>query len=310
MKIGFRKKGQTTRAEELRRKREKAAPRDLRWRSRPPAAHPAAPLPTWEIRPRGGAARVQRMYNIPLADPGVEVQLPVLTFSFAPRTLAVILAGLACAGVLFLLTSPMFELTVPHVDGIQSLSSDSIVAASGLQGSNLFLISPAAAENEILKKIPAVRRVRVDVDFDGKVTVTVQEREPILLWVQGSSSYWVDSEGVFFPVLGERADLVRLEVPKHGPEIAFDAEPDMDPSVIVHALELTVALPSGTPLIYDTEHGLGMVDPGGWTVYFGDSGRIEEKLDVYRRLMDSLERRGIRPGMVSVENLRQPFYRR
>jgi hypothetical protein len=310
MAIGIRKQEKTTRAEQLRGKREKPAPRSLNWNSRAPAARPAAPQPVWEIRPRGPAAHVQRMYNLPLADPGVEVQLPVLTLSFSPRGLATILSGLACAGLLFLLTAPMFRVETPVVRGLQYLSADSILTASDLPGSNRFLISPAFVESEIVRKIPAVHSASVNVDFDGTVTVTVQEREPILLWVQEKKSYWVDAEGVFFPALADRSDLVRLEVRETGLPITFDAEADIDPLVVVHALELTVALPSGTQLIYDAGHGLGMMDPGGWMVYFGNSGMIDQKLDVYRRLMDFLSGKGIRPGMVSVENLRQPFYRR
>ncbi len=310
MAIGIQKQEKNTRAEQLRRKREKPAPRSLNWSSRAAAARPAAPQPAWEIRPRGPAARVQRMYNLPLAEPGVEVQLPVLTLSFSPRGLATILSGLACAGLLFLLTAPMFRVEAPTVRGLQYLSADSILTASDLPGSNRFLISPSVVESEIVRKIPAVHSATVAVDFDGTVTVTVREREPILLWVQESNSYWVDAEGVFFPALADRSDLVRLEVRETGLPITFDDKADIDPAVVVHALELTVALPSGTQLIYDAGHGLGMMDPGGWMVYFGNSGMINQKLDVYRRLMDSLGGRGIRPGMVSVENLRQPFYRR
>jgi hypothetical protein len=310
MAIGIRKQEKISRAEQLRRKREKPAPRSLNWNSHAAAARPAAPQPAWEIRPRGPAARVQRMYNIPLAEPGVEVQLPVLTLSFSPRGLATILSGLACAGLLFLLTAPMFRVEAPVVRGLQYLSADSILTASDLPGSNMFLISPGFVESEIVRKIPAVYSASVAVDVDGAVMVTIREREPILLWVQESNSYWVDAGGVFFPALAERSDLVRVEVRETGLPIAFDDKPDIDPAVVVHALELTVALPSGTQLIYDTGHGLGMMDPGGWMVYFGNSGMIDQKLDVYRRLMDSLGGKGIRPGMVSVENLRQPFYRR
>jgi hypothetical protein len=310
MAIETRKQEKNTRAEQLRRKRERPAPRSLNWNPHAAAARPAAPQPARETRPRGGTAKVQRMYNIHLAEPGVEVQLPVLTLSFSPRSLATMLSGLACAGLLFLLTAPMFQVQAPFVLGLQNLPADGVIAASGLPGSNLFLISPAFVESEIIRKIPAVRNAAVSVALDGTVTVTVQEREPILLWVQETSSFWVDAEGVFFPVLTERSDLVRLEVRENGLSIAFDGEADVDPAVVVHALELTVALPSGTQLIYDTGHGLGMMDPGGWMVYFGNSGTINQKLDVYRRLMDSLTGRGIRPGMVSVENLRQPFYRR
>jgi hypothetical protein len=309
MAIAIRKGTHATRADQLRRKREKSA-RPMHWSSRPVAARPAAPQPVWEIRSRGPAARVHRMYNIPLAEPGVEVQLPVLTFSFAPRTLAVLLAGLACAGLIFLLTASSFRVGALQVQGLHHLSADSVVNASGLLGSNLFLVSPSDAASEVERKIPAVRKADVSVDFNGEVTIVIREREPILLWVQENETYWVDTEGVFFPVLADRTDLVRLEVREEGPRIAFDGAADIDPDVVLHALELTVALPSGTQLIYDADHGLGMMDPGGWMVYFGESGQVEQRLDVYRRLMESLTARGIRPEMVSVENLRQPFYRR
>jgi hypothetical protein len=310
MAIAIRKKENLTRSEHLRRKREKPAAHSLNWSSRAAAPRPAAPQPTWEIHPRGAAAKAQRMYSIPLEDRGVEIQLPVLTLSFSPRSLAMILSGLACAGLVFALSAPMFQVGSPQIRGLQSLTPDSVLAASGLPGSNLFLLAPAAVESRIESKIPAIRSASVSVDLDGNVTVNVQEREPILLWVQENSSYWVDAEGVFFPALAARDDLIRLEVREAGLEIAFDDAADISPDVVVNALELTVALPSGTQLIFDASHGLGMMDPGGWMVYFGTSGKIDQKLDVYRRLMDSLGARGIRPGMVSLENLGQPFYRR
>src|SRR4030042_1325271 len=161
MAIGIRKQEKNTRAQQLRRKREKPAPRSLNWNSRAAAAHPAAPQPAWEIRPRNGAARVQRMYNIPLAGPAAGAQLPVLTLSFSPRGLATILSGLACAGLLFLLAAPMFRAEAPMVLGLQHLTADSILTASDLTGANLFLISPAFVEGEILRKIPAVRSATV-----------------------------------------------------------------------------------------------------------------------------------------------------
>lgn len=250
------------------------------------------------------------MYSIALEQPGVEVQLPVLTLSFSPRALAAVLAGLACAGLLFALSSPLFRAGAPRIDGLQHLNPDGIAAAADLQGGSLFLISPAEVAERILAKVPALRSVAVTVDPVGEVVLTVREREPILLWVQEDGSYWVDAEGVFFPVLADRGDLIRLEVREKGPAIAFDGEPDIDPALIVRALELTVALPSGTQLVYDGRHGLGMMDPGGWMVYFGTTGGVEQKLDVYRRLMESLGARGIRPSMVSVERLGRPYYRR
>jgi len=298
-----------SRAELLRRKREKPV-RNLAWHSRPAAPHAVAQRPAWDVRPRGAATRVHRMVSIPLADRGVEVQFPTLTVSFSPRSLAILVAGLACAGLVFLLTGTMFRARVPQIDGLQYLSADAVAEAARLEGSNLFLISPAAVEEQILSHIPSVRGVQVSVDFSGDVRVNVRERDPILLWTQNGESYWVDAEGVFFPALAERTDLVSVEVHDKGPQITFDRSADVDPDVVIQALELTLALPTGTRILYDAQHGLGMADIDGWTAYFGTSGQIDLKMDLYRRMVSALSAEGIRPNFVSVENLHQPFYRR
>jgi hypothetical protein len=300
---------QMSRADQLRKRKAKTT-RDLNWHSRTAAPRPVAPRPVWDVRPRGAVARVHRMYSIPLEDRGVEVQLPALVVSFSPRSLAILVAGIACAGLLFMLTGPMFRTEAPQITGLHYLSADSVAQASRMEGSNLFLISPAGVQDEILRRIPSIRNVDVSMDLSGELRVDVKEREPILLWTQKGESYWVDAEGMFFPVLADRGDLVRVDVQAHGPQIAFDRTADIDPEVVIQALELTVALPSGTRILYDVQQGLGMTDSDGWTVYFGTSGQIDQKLAVYRRLVDALAARGIHPSFISVENLRQPFYRR
>jgi hypothetical protein len=305
----MRKQETTSRAELLRRKRDKT-PRNLNWHSRTAAPRPVAPRAVWDVQPRGEAARVHRMYSIPLAERGVEVQVPVLTVSFSPRSLAILVAGVACAGLLFMLTGPMVRAGAPQIEGMKNLSADAVAEAAHLEGSNLFLISPAGVEQDILRRIPSIRSVRLSVGFSGAVRVEVREREPILLWTQSGENYWVDSDGVFFPALADRGDLVRVEVQDKGPQIAFDRAADIDPDVVIQALELTLVLPSGTRLLYDQQHGLGMADIDGWTAYFGTSGQIDLKMDLYRRTVSALSAEGIRPVFVSVENLRQPFYRR
>ncbi len=156
--MAMRKQETTTRADLLRRKREKT-PRNLNWRSRPAERRPVPPQPVWNIQPRGAAPRVHRVYSIALESPGVEVQLPALAVSFSPRSLAILVAGLACAGLLFMLTGPMFRAEEPQIVGLQNISADAVNAAAGLGGSNLFLISPSAVEQQILAKIPAIRSV-------------------------------------------------------------------------------------------------------------------------------------------------------
>lgn len=233
-----------------------------------------------------------------------------MTVSFSPRALAGILAGIASVALFFLLTSPTFLVSVLEVRGLGYLSADAVAGAANVEGTNFFMLSPVEVEQGILRRIPSVREANVSVDITGKVTVEVFERAPVLLWVQDGKSYWVDSAGVIFPVMMETPGLVQVDVIAGGPVISFDGLAGIDPDQVVQALEIRLAFPDGIEIIFDGRHGLGIIDANGWTVYFGFSGPIREKIDCYLRLADDLNARGIRPSLISVENLQHPYYHR
>ncbi len=302
MTILARRKESLTRTEMLRRRRGQSTAM--------PRLHApiAKPRTVWEPRARSTAARAHR--HIRLEEPGVEVQLPAISLSFTPRGLAMILAAVSAGALLFLLTAPTFLAGAPVVEGSQYVPADAVVNAADVEGMNFLLISPAEVREEILRRIPGVRDVSVLVEPSGAVRLALAERAPILLWAQNGEEYWVDADGVVYPVTGAVKGLVRVEVRDQGPAIGLDGESDVDPAVVINALEMAVSLPEGSRIVYDMRHGLGMLDAGGVAVYFGTSGQIEQKMEIYRRLAQRFVVTGVRPSLVDVADIWQPFYLR
>jgi cell division septal protein FtsQ len=301
------RKEPTRRADQLRRRRTADEPqaRTLNWQ-----AGPVATRTSWEPRARRSEPRAYRMHNIPLSERGVEVQVPAISLSFSPRAGAVTIAAAMGFALLFLLTTRMFEAGTPVVQGVNYLSAESVADASGVDGVNLFLISADEINRTLPQHMPGVKQADLSVSWDGTVTIDIQERAPILMWEQGGSQYWVDAEGVIFPAQRPLDGLVSVRVPDHGPTLTMDGKPNILPEVVASALELTVALPAGSSIVYDSQNGLGMQDANGWPAYFGDSGNIPAKLAVYSGLVNNLMSRGIRPVYVNISDVRQPYYRR
>ena len=54
-------------------------------------------------------------------------------------------------------------------------------------------------------ELPEITSAQVDVYLPNVVYVTVVERQPVLLWQQGSEYTWVDASGVAFRPRGEAA---------------------------------------------------------------------------------------------------------
>lgn len=291
-----------SRADQVRRQRAAKA--------RPLVLPSSAPLPrrVWEPKRRKAAPRARRRYDITVGQPNIEVLIPSIPISFSARSLAVLLAMGLGALLLFLLTASSFQTGIPQVRGNTFVPSEVIASASTLQGRNVFLLSPSKVAAQLVLSQPGLKNAAISVLWPNRVQVTVQERAPILDWMQGGQEYWVDAEGVFFPVAKPLNGLVRVQVPENGPEIPMGAKPAVSPEVVQGALQLMVALPQAGHVVYDQQRGLGITDPRGWPVYFGDANDLAAKADLYQRVVSDLLSKGIRPKLVSVENPNQPYY--
>ena len=82
----------------------------------------------------------------------------------------------------------------------------------------------------------------------------------------------------------------------------------MKPDMVANLLVIAEKAPSGVPIVYDANHGLGWTDPGGWQVYFGALEDIQMKMRVYEALLAQLDQDDTLPRLISVEYVHAPYF--
>lgn len=320
-----------TRAERVRRRRE-------RRRNATRASRPLTPMPTAPSAPRRafGAETPRPTFVRPPVMGGTARQVKqvahrqrydsALAVSESPSiALPRLDAGRLVSGVLtlalgFLLytmwNASLFRVTGAEVYGNQRLGVTEINAALRLVGEPVFKAAPAQIEATLRADYPDLADVKVQVSLPNRIVVNVVERAPILTWHQGEQAFWVDAEGVAFPIRGEASVLIDVFANGRPPQPApGDDQGKIPPTFIDPALVRVMAtvfpyVPPGQPMVYDPSYGVGWEDPRGWSVYFGQNAEdIPSKLQVYQAIVDKLTASGITPTLISVEHLRAPFYK-
>ena len=114
-------------------------------------------------------------------------------------------ASLPLAGYklyVYFLSSPYFALRQIEVQGVERLSSDLIVRATGLSaGANVLAIDEDGAR-EKLEALAWIRRADVSRELPDRVVITVVERHPAAILVE-ENSWLVDTEGNPFKELAQ-----------------------------------------------------------------------------------------------------------
>ena len=181
-----------------------------------------------------------------------------------------------------------------------------------ITGSSIFAVDPGALLASLQSTFPELDNVDVHVGFPAKVVIEAREREPLLFWEQTGLRVWVDADGVAFLPRGEVEGLVPVQAQDAPPmsEEAGKQNQLITPAMVQAILQLSEQAPEGTSLLYDPTHGLGWADPDGWQVYFGLSPEnMPARLAVYQSIAADLQRKNIKPLLISVEFLHAPYYR-
>lgn len=320
-----------TRAEALRRsreeeqkRRESRAPR----RSATPrtVAAPAAsrnssalkllPASTGRIRRQYNSAAFSRSY--PAQRPGLilpEIQLPQIRFG--PRWISFILLA-ACLGVLYsLFNLDPFVVRGVNISGNQRINSAEIENVLGVINQPALLLNPAQVEYNIRAAFPEIMGVQIQINPPAEVNISVEERAPVIAWLQDGQTMWVDATGYAFPPRGEAPGLFTVSAAgapptpvTADPQQSIGARAFLSGELAQAIAAMTPALPEGAALIYDPRYGLGWYDSGGWQVYFGHVyGNMALKLGVYQSMVEYLKRNEIVPALISVEYPTAPYYR-
>jgi cell division protein FtsQ len=280
----------------------------------PPPVYVRGGMAHLPLQPRKLGAPPKRRYNVALPVPGAELHLPAMpVLHLSWRMVSGVMAAFLLALAVYLWTSDKYRIDMVQVDGLQRLTANDINTVLGLAGQSIFSANPQKIRDNLQQTFPDIKEVSVKVSLPAKVVVTAQERIPVIAWHQNGSVQWIDLEGLSFPSRGEVGKLVVVEAKESPPVIAKTSPDDhrfITPEMVGVIGRMALKAPQDTSLLYDSEHGLGWMEPFDCQVYFGmDMREIDEKLLVYQALAAKLKQDGIQPRLISMEFLHAPYYR-
>ena len=196
----------------------------------------------------------------------------------AGAALAMLLAAFAIYGVG---ASPAFEFGELRIEGATYTDPDAVQRTmEEARGENLFLLSTAPLVTS-LREIPTVADARIAIALPGTLVVTLDERQPVLVWKVGSQRYLVDRDGLIVGRLGDDAPLAATALPAVVDErvrssslgVGVRLDPvDVDAATRLASLNPAQIGSSARKLavVVTDDHGFEVrAQPEGWTAIFG-----------------------------------------
>lgn len=261
----------------------------------------------------------KRRFQAAFSMAGFELRIPAITLpgiEVKSRLLSLFLTLLLGAALYLCMTLPEFQVSKAQVYGNQRITADEINAVLSSSGQPIFLLQPSDLETRLRLNYPEIAAATVSLGLPNLVIVKIVERQPVILWQQGSGFTWIDQSGIAFRPRGTAANLIQVNatgVPPPGLPVMNDPlSPLPYLSVdLVKAIEtLAPSVPAGTAMAYDPVNGLGWSDARGWQVTFGNNAKdMALKVQVYQSLVASLTQQGITPAFISVQYANAPYYR-
>ncbi len=277
----------------------------------------------------------RRKYYLPTDNSGAEIRLPALpVVKLSWRMASAVLAILAGIGIYMVSSSPAFQVSTINLSGAMRVSAEEILDTVNLKGAQIITVTPGEIRQKIVAAFPDIDSAQVSVNFPAEVNVAVSERIPAITWFENDNPmFWVDEKGYSFPIRGEAS--IPLAVYANGepprplgyqsaqeaaPEetteeteaevVPMEPTPAVDPLFVSMLLKLRTVIPTGTPLLFDADNGVGWTDPQGWQVFLGtDPADIDLKLAEYQVIVSDLLERNLQPVLINLEYLHAPYYR-
>jgi len=211
-----------------------------------------------------------------------------------------------------------------------------------LKGQRMFTIIPRQIATVVQNSYPVLADVQVTTGIPAQITIHLKERQPVLIWQQDGTTRWISADGVAFEPYGDSRELVTVIADGNPPTgktnltlakqdqikslasviLKKDVQSDVvnttvvqpksfiDPQLIPAIQAVSKQVPAGVTLMYSPRYGLGWQDPQGWMVYFGmKPDDMPAKLNMYRTITAKLNEQGVKPSIISMENLYAPYYR-
>lgn len=223
---------------------------------------------------------------------------------------ALVVAALGFALAVFFLTD-LFYVRSVEVAGAEILTEAEVFRFADIAEMHVFWVDPAKVEQNIVTASQVIAAAEVRVGWPpNMIRIVIEEREPVLVWIQEGVSFWVDLDGRVLRIPRDEAarpDLMRVvtENVTGGPPTGSER---VDPDAIRGALQLQRLQPELRQLRYDPVKGLGFRAGGGWDVWFGTGTDMRNKLLIYEALARDLQTRGRVPVEINVADTEAVYY--
>jgi cell division septal protein FtsQ len=196
----------------------------------------------------------------------------------AGAALAMLVSAAAIYGVG---ASSAFAYTRLQLDGLTFTDQNAVESAlSDARGENLFGLAtgPLVAA---LESMPTVESARVEVRLPGTLAVTIDERQPVLVWQVGTDRFLVDADGLVFGKLSGSPSPAAAGLPviddRRVRSLVLEVGDDLDPVDLDAATRLASLVPAdigsaAVSLAVEVSDDNGFVlraKPAAWSAVFG-----------------------------------------
>lgn len=217
--------------------------------------------------------------------------------------------ALAGAGGWRLYSSPWLVISDVRVSGAQALSPGDLRETAAIAGQRYFTADTAAAAKRLLA-LPRVKSATVTRRFPHTATISVVERQPAGVWLNGGVEYLVDGEGVVLDTTSDAGGLPVVDATGASVDLRVGGRVDPDALAIATAAARFAPDAVGqqvTRVQYDRDDGVSIVTDRGTLVRLGDRNNLDFKLAVWRQVVAA-----VNPADLHELDLRdgdRPYYR-
>ncbi len=236
------------------------------------------------------------------------------------------LIALAMVGAGFALFSPSFHVGQVAVEGTNNPALVHTIQHMGMQGQNIFLIDIAGFTSRV-DTLPLVASASIQKTWPNSLTVSIVERQPVLLWQTPQTTYSVDSHGIVIGLASETAGTDHLmtvvDARAKGATQRVQPGTQLNAADIAFAQQVFAQLPqvasiSAFTLRYDAtgsqSSGSGsfiVESPQGWIAYLGgadDTNPLDNRLVELQQILSKAQQQHLNLATVDLRYGLRPVF--
>lgn len=269
------------------------------------------------VRPRRGAqsspakrARPQ-VKRQPRAD-SIPARRSIRWSAVLLRALAFLMLVGSIGLVVYAFTASDFYVYSAEISGAHHLKAEEVYQAAGIDEKSIFWVQSEQVE-QVLGQLNGIRSVQVSCGLPARVSITVEEREPVVMWrlLVQERDWWLDKEGVVLPYHGDVNNTLFV-VDSSTPQLR-EGDQIKPEGAVASVLQLAAALPQVKIFFYQADQGFSFVQKSTdgaqqWPVLVGTSEDLANKIQILTTLTDYLAARNVQPRYIDVRWADHPVY--